>query len=63
MAQPLRLAFAVAIYHLTSRGNAQQKVFFMDTDRRLLSFFSSRCLADYRSTFCGVCVRFKSKNR
>ncbi len=35
MARPLRLEFAGAIYHLTSRGNARQKVFFTDTDRQL----------------------------
>ena len=35
MARPLRLEFAGAIYHLTSRGNARQKVFFADTDREL----------------------------
>lgn len=35
MARPLRLEFAGAVYHLTSRGNARQKVFFTDDDRRL----------------------------
>jgi REP element-mobilizing transposase RayT len=35
MARPLRLEFAGAIYHLTSRGNARQKVFFTDADREL----------------------------
>src|SRR5574342_859448 len=35
MARPLRLEFAGAVYHLTSRGNARQKVFFTDHDRRL----------------------------
>ena len=30
-----RLEFAGAIYHLTSRGNARQKVFFTDADREL----------------------------
>jgi putative transposase len=33
MACPLRLEFAV--YHLTSRGNGRQKIFFTDTDREL----------------------------
>lgn len=36
MARPLRLEFAGAVYHLTSRGNARQKIFFSDTDRELL---------------------------
>jgi putative transposase len=35
MSRPLRLEFAGAIYHLTSRGNDRQKVFFTDTDREL----------------------------
>ena len=30
MARPLPLEFAGAIYHLTSCGNARQKVFFSD---------------------------------
>ena len=36
MARPLRLEFGGAVYHLTSRGNARQKIFFSDTDRELL---------------------------
>ena len=35
MARPLRLEIAGAIYHLTSRGNARQKVFLSDADREL----------------------------
>jgi len=35
MARPLRLEFPRAIYHLTGRGNARQKVFFTDADREL----------------------------
>ena len=31
----LRLQFADAVYHLTSRGNARQKVLFTDADRQL----------------------------
>lgn len=34
MARPLRLEFGGAVYHLTSRGNARQKVFFTDSDRQ-----------------------------
>ena len=32
---PFRLEFAGAIYYLTGRGNARQKVFFTDADREL----------------------------
>jgi putative transposase len=35
MARPLRLEFKGAVYHLTSRGNARQKIFFSDADREL----------------------------
>lgn len=35
MARPLRLECPGAIYHLTGRGNARQKVFFTDADREL----------------------------
>jgi putative transposase len=35
MARPLRLEFNGAVYHLTSRGNARQKVFFTVDDRQL----------------------------
>ncbi len=34
MARPLRLEFPGALYHLTARGNAQQSIFFDDTDRQ-----------------------------
>jgi REP element-mobilizing transposase RayT len=39
MARPLRLEFPGAVYHLTSRGNARQKIFFTDADRE--SFLST----------------------
>ena len=34
MARPLRLEFAGALYHLTARGNARQKIFLDEEDRR-----------------------------
>jgi len=33
MARPLRIEYTGAIYHLTSRGNARDKIFLSDTDR------------------------------
>ena len=47
MARPLRLEFPGAIYHLTGRGNARQKVFFTDADREL-----------FLSTLTGVVTRY-----
>jgi REP element-mobilizing transposase RayT len=35
MARPLRLEFAGALYHVTSRGNARQRIFLDEEDRRL----------------------------
>lgn len=35
MARPLRLEFPGALYHVTSRGNARQKVYLDDEDRAL----------------------------
>jgi len=33
MARPLRLEYEGAIYHVTSRGNAQEHIFLNDRDR------------------------------
>ena len=38
MARPLRIELAGGVYHITSRGNARQKIFLDGTDYR--SFFS-----------------------
>lgn len=35
MARPLRLEFAGALYHVTSRGNARQRTYLDEEDRRL----------------------------
>jgi REP element-mobilizing transposase RayT len=48
MARPLRLEFPGGVYHLTSRGNARQKIFFTDADREL-----------YLSTLAGVIRRYR----
>ena len=34
MARPLRIEFAGAVYHVTSRGNGRQRIFFDDQDNR-----------------------------
>jgi REP-associated tyrosine transposase len=47
MARPLRLEFAGAIYHLTARGNARQKIFCSDADRQL-----------FMDTLAGVVFRY-----
>jgi REP element-mobilizing transposase RayT len=35
MARPLRLEFAGALYHVTSRGNARQRIYLDNEDRRI----------------------------
>ncbi len=47
MARPLRLQFPGAIYHVTSRGNSRQKVFFTDADRELFLRTLSRVVSRY----------------
>ena len=47
MARPLRLEFPGAIYHLTSRGNARQKIYLGDDDRRLFLDTLSRVVTRY----------------
>ena len=47
MARPLRLEFPGAIYHVTSRGNARQRVFFTDADRELLLSILSGVVSRY----------------
>jgi putative transposase len=47
MARPLRLEFPNAIYHLTGRGNARQKIFFNDADRQLFLDTFSRVVGRY----------------
>ncbi len=34
MARPLRIEYPGALYHVTSRGNAKQKIFKNDRDRK-----------------------------
>ena len=35
MARPLRIEYPGAVYHVTSRGNAQENIFTGDTDRQI----------------------------
>ena len=47
MTRPLRLEFSGAVYHLTSRGNARQRIFFSETDRELFLKTLSRVISRY----------------
>jgi putative transposase len=35
MSRPLRIEFSGAVYHITSRGNGKQNIFFEDKDRKM----------------------------
>jgi len=39
MSRPLRIEFPGAVYHITSRGNGKQKIFFKDNDRKIFLNF------------------------
>jgi len=56
MARPLRLEFAGAIYHVTSRGNARQKVFFTDADRELFLHTLAGVVSRYRWICHAYCL-------
>ena len=47
MARPLRIEFPGAVYHVTSRGNARQKIYRDDEDREA-----------FLTTLAGVVERF-----
>lgn len=51
MARPLRIEFAGAVYHVTSRGNARRPIVRDDADRRAWL----RCLADVVGQYHWLC--------
>lgn len=51
MARPLRLEFAGALYHVTSRGDRQEAIYEDDRDRDVFL----QVLADVCETYCWVC--------
>jgi REP element-mobilizing transposase RayT len=54
MARPLRIEYPGALYHVTSRGNAQADIFRSDVDRR--KFLDT--LADTVEKYNWVCHAF-----
>jgi len=56
MARPLRLEFAGAVYHLTSRGNVHQKIFFNDADRELFLQTLAHVVSRYRWICHAYCL-------
>ncbi|MBC7220207.1 transposase [Candidatus Bipolaricaulota bacterium] len=56
MARPLRLEYAGALYHLTSRGNAREAVFCDDADRRSFLDTLSDVVARHRWICHAYCL-------
>jgi REP element-mobilizing transposase RayT len=56
MSRPLRIEFSGALYHVTSRGNAQQDIYLNDTDRRIfIDYLKNTC--DRHQWLCyGFCL-------
>ena len=44
MARPLRIEFAAALYHVTSRGNARQAIYISNDDRQKFLIFCPKRL-------------------
>ena len=56
MSRPLRLEYAGALYHVTSRGDRQEDIYESDADRRLfLSVFADVC-SHYNWTCHAYCL-------
>ena len=54
MARPLRIEYPGALYHITSRGNARQKIFRSDKDRR----YFTELLAGIVNRFQWICYAY-----
>ncbi len=54
MARPLRIEFAGALYHVTSRGDRQEAIYEDDEDRRAYL----RILGDVVERFKWVCYAY-----
>jgi REP element-mobilizing transposase RayT len=54
MARPLRLEYEGALYHVTSRGNAREKIFLVDPDQELFL----EVLADTVERFGWLCYAY-----
>jgi putative transposase len=56
MSRPLRHQYAGAVYHLTSRGNARQKIFLDDTDREKFLGVLSEVVSRYKWLCHAYCL-------
>jgi REP element-mobilizing transposase RayT len=56
MARPLRIEYPGALYHITSRGNARQDIFFDDIDRNRFLSILARVVHDYNWIVYAYCL-------
>lgn len=56
MARPLRLEFAGALYHITSRGNERKAIYFDDTDFELFLTLLGRVCEQYNWVVHAYCL-------
>lgn len=56
MARPLRLEYAGALYHLTSRGNAKAGIYLDDSDRRIFLRFLASTISRFKWKLYAYCL-------
>jgi len=56
MARPLRIEYAGALYHVTCRGNARDKVFLIDPDRELFLEVLAQAIERFNWLYHAYCL-------
>ncbi len=56
MARPLRIEFPDAVYHVTSRGNAQRKIFLNNVDRKNFLKILDTAIEQFNWLVHGYCL-------
>jgi putative transposase len=56
MARPLRIEYAGALYHLTSRGNARAAIYLDDADRRIFLRFLGSTVSRFKWRLYAYCL-------
>ena len=56
MSRPLRIEFPGALYHVTSRGDRREDIFFDDTDRAALLNVVAQGMARFDAQVLAYCL-------
>ena len=56
MSRPLRIEFPGALYHVTSRGDRREDIFFDDTDRAALLDVMAQGMARFDRQVLAYCL-------